>query len=187
VQVLWLSAPRQSHLLQGVFQTWRSTLLNSVTFGTVAAAVPVLTLCGAFLHDRVLFPDSDMAVSVLRCTTEHIELAVANTGARPGVIGQGTVKQLVGSVVKSERDLIAVNRDKGQVNEAQSASLIIAPAQSTVLQMRVIRKNWPEVVSEKLDETSDKNCEYQVAIDIVDFGKTTPSSKQLKPCRCPGT
>jgi len=132
------------------FQTWKDTFFNSVSGATLVSLLPILALCWAFLHDRVLFPYSDISISVVTCSLDHIEVAVSNTGSRPGVLGRGQLKQVIGNDVKAERVLaVAAPQATAQSNggspstQAPSSSILVSPSQSMVVRMNLIRKNWP--------------------------------------------
>jgi hypothetical protein len=150
--------------------------LSKLEFATLISLVPIVTLSVAFLNDRVIFPRSEVTLSLLRCRLNSIDIAAVNQGARPGIVSSGRVKQIIQDGETSKTFLLLADPGATTLNSGLSAIVSMS-----------IRANDPDLTKSTLQPAPiGKRCHYAVSIDVVEFGSTHPEPKTME-CACPGS
>jgi hypothetical protein len=147
--------------------------LAKLDVASIVATFPILAISFAFIYDKVVFPYSDLAISLLDCRLDAVVVGASNLGTRPGIIKDASLEQEISSYASSSYHLLP-----------KDGPTLLNPSSSMILTLTV-RKNDTNPDGIILPPPRDRKCTYHVTINVIDFGSSNAQPK-AKDCTCPG-
>jgi hypothetical protein len=157
------------------FQTLGYRILKKLDLSSIVAALPIVAICAVFIYEKIVFPYSNLAISILQCRLDAVDLAVSNSGTRPGIISGGALEQEISTHAASSYRLLP-----------KDGLTLLNPNSSIIMTLTVHKNDISQSKDLIPPAPLDSKCIYRMSIDVVDFGSNKPAAK-LRDCKCPGS